>query len=212
MDKECRFFSIVIIYIFLVSALLLYLFIMRPSAESIFASIACLTWSVVVTVFFFNIELEELPEEPSEEEKEALAKTPQNLRLQYEQLNAEIRGRDNLTIVAGSIMITVSLLLLGALIQLKSKHEIDIGMSVLVVFTIIAIYSIWFLGFNLTSRKLNRLEWHLLGAIETTLGFQLHKYVKPQVGDTIWWRYGRRPVWLYFFYILTVASVLVLLA
>lgn len=223
MKKENRVLSIAIVYAFLVSGLLLYFFAMRPSAESVFASIGIITWAVIVTGIFFDAEDER---EPKKEEimqgtereckrkealKELYKKHPDLFKLVYEQISAGIRSRDNMTIVAGSIMITASLLLLGTLVQVQST--LDYEMRVSMIATIMAVYSIWFVCFNLTSGRLNRLQYEHLTNMEDAKHFRLHRLMREQVWDKKlkWFNYSRRPGWLYFFYVLTVACTIVLL-
>jgi hypothetical protein len=188
-------------------------FLSNPNESRLLAQVvaAISLWTAIVTQFFIIAETKELKTMASDQEVQNWKKDSNSgmFKLQYEQLNAEIRGRDNLTIIAGSIMVTASLLLLGILLELRGKINLDSG--VLLIFASLGIYSIWLLCFNLTSRYLNRLEWDRLHAMEEARDFKLHGLIYDQVKTKKWWKYGRRFVWLYFFYILSIASLLALL-
>jgi len=201
---------ITLVYSLLFSALLFYLIKMHLNAESMLASIAFLTWAVIVTMVFFRMEvisLEELkpPKKVSKDEENWKL-----FKLQYEQLNAKLRNRYSLNIVAGSIIVTASIILFGTLIELQFNQKINFEIEVLLITVIVAMYSMWYICLNLTHRRLHHLELRRLREMEKTWDFKLHRYVIEQIWNEKWWNYGRRPFWLYLFYILTVCSILIL--
>ena len=209
---------IALVYSLLFSALLLISIKMHPNAESMYASIAFLTWAIIVTIIFLHMEELKNEKEVSKNEKRRREQDEENwkkdtkfFKLQYEQLNAKLRNRYNLNIVAGSILITASMILFGTLIELQFNQKIDFGIEVLMITVIVVIYSIWFICFHLTHRRLHHLELERLRKMEKIGNFRLHSYVLNQIRDEKWWNYGRRPFWLYFFYILTVGSIIILL-
>lgn len=180
-------------------------------AKSISSSTVVLVWGIITTMIFFYM-AERIPRDPKEvsrKEKNSWKHGAIKLFiLQYEQMSAGIRTRDRITIVAGTIMISASMLLLGALIQADS---IDYELKALAIATIIALYSIWFICVNLTTGRLNGLEYNRLRNMEDAREFRLHNFVLERIERENWSFYVRRPVWLYFFYILLVLSILILL-
>lgn len=209
---------ITLVYSSLFSALLFYSIKKHSNTESTLASIAFLTWAVLATMIFFHMEELNHEKKVGENEKRRREQDEKNwkkdeklFKLQYEQMNAKLQNRINLNIVAGSIIVTASIILFGTLIELQFNQKIDFGIEVLMVTVIVAMYSIWFICFQLTHRRLHHLEMERLHKMEEIRNFRLHSYVFDQIKNEKWWNYGRRPFWLYLFYIITVGSILILL-
>jgi len=169
----------------------------------------------MTTNTFFYMHEERFAKSASEQEvadwKKNNAEKHALFQLQYEELRAGIRSRDNMTIIAGSIMVSASLILLGILVQIQSNTYIDFGMEALMTATIMSIYSIWFVGFNLTSKKLDHMQYDRLVEMEEAKDFKLVRFMREKLEDKNWLKYVRRPVGLYFFYVLTTACIIILL-
>ena len=144
-------------------------------------------------------------------------------RLEYEQLSEGIRARDNASIIAGTILITASILLLGYTVQLKYSYlggSPNSLMETLMVLASLSIYIVWLLCFNLTSRMINNLGYRRLEKMEeigcsedrhfdgVTCGIH-HFYSKYIEGK--WWRHVRRLVWLFFFWVLVSVGIAILM-
>jgi len=95
----------------------------------------------------------------------------------YEISNATVHRRDNIDLLIGSILITGSLLVLA---NTSVSETLAHPMGIYALASI-ALYSIWLLVLNSTSRKLNRLAYSRIKAIEralTKLGYEfgIHSY------------------------------------
>ena len=141
-------------------------------------------------------------------------------RLEYEQLSEGIRSRDSVAIIAGTILITASILLLATTIELKFTKCINAQMEVLMVLASLSIYVIWLLCFNLTSKIVNNFGYRRLEKMEEVgcseegsfegLTCGIHHFYREQVENTRW-KHVRRLVWLFFFWALVAISIMVLL-
>lgn len=141
-------------------------------------------------------------------------------RLEYEQLSEGIRARDSVTIIAGTILITASILLLGTTIELKFEENINAQMESLMILASLSIYIIWLLCFNLTSKMVNNMGYKRLMKMEevgcseerlyegSTCG--IHHFYGEQMENTRW-KHVRRHVWLFFFWALVTISIMILL-
>lgn len=150
---------------------------------------------------------------------------PELFRFEYEQLSEGIRSRDRVTIIAGTILIAASILLLGTNIELRSRNMIDLQIQTLLIFTSLTIYIIWLICFNQTSGKLDHISYRRLEKMEESeLGKEegekrvrpeelkcgIHHYIRKQIENKWWYNYLRRPVWLYFFWVLVTVSITIL--
>lgn len=180
---------------------------------------AIITWAVMVSgIFIYFTDMEWAKKKVSEDKhlREDIKNWEdennyQLFELQYEQISNGIRSRDNATVITGSIFITISLILLGTLLELRCTQSIDFGTEVLLIGVIMVIYSIWFVCIDLTSLRLNSLQYQRLVKMEETKKFRLHRFMRDQVGDDKWLKYVRRTVWLYSFYVFTAISIMILL-
>ena len=129
--------------------------------------------------------------------------------LQYEQINERLRSREVATVVVGSLFLTVSFLLMCSSVVLQQGAG-SILMYVL-VFASLALYSIWLLAFNLPANTVNNRELFQLRQMEkkTENGLNLHTYLE-NVRDKGWDKYLTRQIWLYPFWVLVAAAVLIL--
>ena len=141
-------------------------------------------------------------------------------RMEYEQLSEGIRARDSTTIIAGTILITASILLLATTVELKFQENMNAQMERLMILASLSIYVIWLLCFNLTSQMVNNVGYRRLEKMEEVgcseervfddLTCGIHHFYRGQVGNTKW-KHVRRLVWLFFFWALVAMSIMILL-
>jgi len=141
-------------------------------------------------------------------------------RLEYEQLSNGIRSRDNMTIVAGTILITASVILLASCIDLASRELIGFWTKTMMIFASLAIYVIWLICLNLTSNKLNNISYARLRKMEQcasdpctheSIDMELHRYISKQTHDKLWYKILRRTVWVLFLWVLVITSAFAIL-
>jgi len=197
---------------FLFSALMLFSLRASPNAESKPVIVGILVWAVIITIAFLHLEQREPESKANAEDKKSWDRDKFFL-LEYKEIRNGIRSRDRLTIIAGSIMVSASLVLLGTLVDTNFPEDLGMYRKFLLVTAILALYSIWFICFNLTSGKVNSLQYERLRQMEEYKKLRMQRYMIEHtwLGNSKWFRYARRPVWLYFFYVLTVASISILL-
>lgn len=129
--------------------------------------------------------------------------------LQYEQINERLRSREIMTVVVGSLFLTVSVLLMCSSVVLQQGAN-SILMYVL-VFASLALYSIWLLAFNLPANTVSNGELFQLRQMEkkTENGLNMHTYLQ-NVKDKGRDKYFTRQIWLYPFWVLVAVAVLIL--
>lgn len=151
-------------------------------------------------------------EKPRTPETPKWKENPGLFKLQYEQISEGIRSRDNITIVAGTILITGSLLLLGICIQLVSQNIVGIETKMLMIFSSLAIYVIWLICFNLTSKEMNNIGYSKLREMEKDAGhINIHTQQLNKVRGKKWWEYLRRKLWPWLLWVLIIVSIAILL-
>ena len=133
-------------------------------------------------------------------------------KLQYEQIDAGIRSRDNMTSVGGTILITASILLLTSCAELASRETIDFYTRAAVVIASLAIYSMWLLGFDLTTDRVNNICYSKLRKMEMEAKPRLyiHSDMREKLRSEKWYNLVRRKIWLYLFWVLILLSVAIL--
>lgn len=113
----------------------------------------------------------------------------------YEISNKEIQRRDNITLIIGSILITISLLILAytSVSENSTPRSIYAGSS-------IGLYSIWLFVLHYTSKKLDTLSYERIKVIEEVLskhlgyGFGIHSYISKKTSGELW-LFLRRIFW-----------------
>ncbi len=126
--------------------------------------------------------------------------------LQYEQINERVRSRENVTVVVGSLFVTTSVLLLS------SAASSDKGVKEVLVLASLALYSIWMFSFSLPANMLSSRELFQLRQMErrTQYRINMHTYLWNKVKETGWYRILRRQIWVYPFFVLTTAGIVLL--
>lgn len=127
--------------------------------------------------------------------------------LQYEQISEGIRSRDSVTIVAGTILITASLLLLNLGAQIQS-----FSIKLTIVLASLAIYTIWLIGHELTTKKVHNVDYSRLKEMEKNEDYKIniHTYRLKKVEGKIWWKPLRRKIWLWLLWVLIIVSIAIL--
>ena len=130
--------------------------------------------------------------------------------LKYEQINERVRSRENVTVVVGSIFVTASVLLLGSSVDLKQGTNPVLKDALLLAS--LALYAIWLLAFSLPANKLSSIELHQLRQMEksSNLGVNVHTYLWDEIRNKSWYKHLRRQIWLYPFWVLILAAVLIM--
>ncbi len=133
-------------------------------------------------------------------------------KIQYEQISANIRSRDNMSIVSGTILITASVVLLASFAELVSRGTIDFNIRIAVVTASLAIYSIWLLGFDMTTNKIDDMCYSKLRKMEREADprLNIHFDMRARLHGKKWYEWGRRKVWLYLFWVLILLGVAIL--
>jgi hypothetical protein len=135
---------------------------------------------------------------------------PKNLFiLQYEQISQRLRLREIVTNVSGSTFLTASVLLLCFTAILR--EGIDPVFAFLLVFSSVALYSIWLLAFNLPTNIVNSRDFFQLRQMEkeTENGLTVHTSLWENTKGMSWDRYFRRQMWIFPFWVLVAAAVAV---
>jgi hypothetical protein len=140
---------------------------------------------------FIRVEIEKGEESPT--------RSRRLLFREYKVLNESVGRRENSLLVAGSIFVTASLLLLG-----QSTQVSEGALRQSLVFTSWAVYSIWLYLFQLTAGRLTDRTFDRLRDIEGRLGIKVHRYLASK-RDPV-----RRWVWLWLLNGLLVAGSLVI--
>jgi len=127
--------------------------------------------------------------------------------LQYEQISAGIISRDNMTIIAGTILITASILLFSS-----SMGSASLIMKFSIILASLLIYVVWLICFNMTSNKLNNIGYKKLRDMEKDKNYAIdfHTHTFKKVEHEKWWKYLRRKIWLYLFWVLTALGIVIL--
>jgi hypothetical protein len=135
---------------------------------------------------------------------------PKNLFIiQYEQVSQRLRSREMSAAVAGSLFLTASVLLLcSSAILAKGISSL---FEYVLVFASVILYSIWLLGFNLPTNIVNNKDLYQLRQMEkeTNDGLTVHASLWENMKDATWSKYIRRQVWIFPFWVLITAAVLV---
>jgi hypothetical protein len=135
---------------------------------------------------------------------------PKNLFIiQYEQISQRLRSRETATAVAGSLFLTASVLLLCSSAILG--HGISSLFEYVLVFASVILYSIWLLGFNLPNTMVSNRDLYKLSQMEkeTEDGLNVHASLWENMKDATWSKYLKRQVWIFPFWVLVAAAVLV---
>lgn len=134
--------------------------------------------------------------------------------------NEEIRRRDNVTLLVGTILITSSFLILG---NVMLKQELPTSVFSLAS---IGLFSIWLLVLHETGKKINKIAYDHLKSIEAALTlhftgqdkelmytFGTHSIVCDKTGDqSAWWLRVRRMFWAFVLLLLSIAWLLLSLS
>jgi len=94
---------------------------------------------------------------------------PRVLLEEYRTLNTSVRQRENSLLLAGSIFVTASLILLG-------QSSIQGSQKVPVVFGSWAVYSIWLFLFQLSSARLTELTFARLRGLEQNMRLRIQSH------------------------------------
>ena len=153
--------------------------------------------AVLVSIYYLHLEERKDVEMPLAESW----KNPESFRLEYEQLSEGLRSRDSMTIIAGTILITASILLLATTVELKSRSIIDSKIETLMILASVMIYSIWLICLNLTTKKLNNLYYERLRKMEEScigkkeekslenMKCGIHHFIRSQTECKWWYKY-----------------------
>jgi len=133
----------------------------------------------------------------------------------YETSNEEVRRRDNVTLLVGTILITSSFLILGN-VALKPDQPRSIY-----ALASIGLFSIWLFVLHETGKSINKITYDHLKAIEKALTryfnenaqpdyrFGIHSLVCEKTGDQIvWWLRMRRMFWAFVLLLLSLSWML----
>jgi hypothetical protein len=123
----------------------------------------------------------------------------------------EIAGRDNVTLLTGTILVTSSLIILGNAALAKPDFPIYVC-----AFASIGLFSTWLVFLHETAKKLNTLSYIRTRAIEQAITqnlnypFGIHSYIYEVTGKMIapWLRMRRRIFWYCVLLLLSFAWVL----
>lgn len=105
----------------------------------------------------------------------------------YEVTNKEIERRENITLVIGTIMVTASFLILS-----DSVSKAVIGTRFMSAFASIILYLLWLSVIHYTTKKLDRMSYARIHAIEERLdkevnyGFGIHSFLYQETKKKYW--------------------------
>lgn len=130
--------------------------------------------------------------------------------IQYEQINERVRSRENVTVVVGSLFVTASFLLMSSSVDLPPGS--NLVLKDMLVLASLALYSIWLLAFSLPANKLSSRELCRLRQMEAYADYRInvHTYLWENVRNKGWYRYLRRQIWVFPFWVLVAAAVLIM--
>lgn len=109
---------------------------------------------------------------------------------------SELRRRDNIVLVIGTIIITASLLIFGNAVNASQSNLFPIY-----AFASIVLYSIWLICIHWTSNKLDDIQYRRIKAMEKSLtrhlsyDFGMYSYIRSKISDKDYWLRLRRSFW-----------------
>jgi hypothetical protein len=160
-----------------------------------------------LVVFLYCFLLIENVEKNNEKERFDVSFCPlgpnEHRKLEYNTLNQNVNVRSNLTMIAGTIFVSSSAIILA------ESARVDGQVKFLMVSTSLTLYALWLLCNYCTARKIDRICYARMRKIEESLGLEVHHYVKKNVEDKIWYDL-RQHVWLIFFLVLLVVGILII--
>jgi hypothetical protein len=185
--------SILAVVVILASAGIIWLpfYLFRTSVEIVAYSLA-LALPITYLGFYITIELERGTKTATTD--------PGKLEAEYKVLNQSVGRRENSLLIAGSIFVTASLVLLGQSTTVDKGSEL----AQLSVFTSWAVYSTWLFLFQLTAQRGMTLTYQRLRELEGSLGIEAHLYLNKKRDP------ARRWVWLMLLNGLIVSGTLIL--
>jgi hypothetical protein len=171
----------------------------------LFAAVVYLAVGVILAVTYFLLPNPPHADEAARVPRETDPKEDYNRRkLEYETLNSDINARGEGAVLAGTIFVTASVLILA---QATSGPIVT---RIILCFASMTIYSIWLFGIYYTARRLDALTYSRLHEIEARLRIDAHAYVRRIADDTFWFRL-RSNIWAVILLALSFVGFLILL-
>lgn len=181
---------------------------MEPSA-AVFLSLFFLALGVITSVLYYLLqgEGEENVDKGQVNAEHLMPREDRDrLRLEYETLNENVQSRGHQTLVAGSIILAASVLIMVEGLN-GSLHGWLLFMAVMAS---LALYGVWLMAYS-TTKRIDDICHRRMRQIESRLGIEVHGLLWERIRSRWWYRYGRSIYWQVFFWILLVLGLFIML-
>lgn len=128
-------------------------------------------------------------------------------KLEYETFNKNVANREKSTLIAGSIILTASVLILVE----GLGRPLTRSLLLLTVLASLSLYAVWLLFAYATAKRIDDLCYDRMREIESELGMKVHRYIHERAKREKCYRYGRLALWLLFFWMLLLFGIVILL-
>jgi len=171
------------------------------------SKVTLMVFGFLVVFLYCFLLIESVEKKDDEKERSDLPFCPlgqnEHRKLEYNTLNENINVRSNLTMIAGTIFVSLSAIILA------ESAGVDGLVKLLMVSASLVLYALWLLCGYGTTRKIDHICYARMRKIEESLGLEVHRYIKKNVEGKIWYGF-RQHVWLIFFLVLLVVGILII--
>lgn len=127
-------------------------------------------------------------------------------RLEYQTLNKNVKSRETSTLIAGTIVLTASVLILVE----SFSRLLPRSLLVPTVLASLSLYAVWLLFAQATAKRIDDICYTRMREIENRLGIEVHRYIRKKIKGEKWYRLGRLGLWLFLFWILLIFGIVIL--
>jgi len=165
------------------------------------------TLGVLVSVLYYFLQRAKEEDKIRREEFPLLREREfERRRLEHQALNEGVKSRETSTLIAGSIVLTASVLILVE----GLSRPLPRPLLVPTVLTSLSLYAVWLLFAQATAARIDNICYARMREIEGRLGMEIHRYIRDEIEREKWYRFGRQKLWLFLFWILLIFGTIIL--
>jgi len=165
------------------------------------------TLGILLSVIYYFLQRTEERDESKRERFPILRETEFGKRkLEYETFNRNVENREKSTLIAGTIILTASVLILVE----SLGRPLPRPLLVPTVLASPALYAVWLLFAYATAKRIDNICHRRMREIEGELGIRVHRYIQEEIKREKWYHYGRLGLWLLFFWVLLLFGIVIL--